>query len=214
MSTVSTTTSIIDALQWRYATKRFDENKQVSDADIQTLQEAVNLAATSYGLQPFRVVLVTDPAVKEQLRAASYNQPQLTESSHVFVFANMLEVSPEYVDGFINLLADTRGIPVDAVQGYADYIKGSLATKDAAFVKDWTRRQAYIALGTLLAAAAELHIDTCPMEGFDPAQFDEILGLTEKGLSACVMATVGYRSAEDQTQHAAKVRLPLNELFV
>lgn len=206
--------SIIDALEWRYATKRFDENKKVSDADIETLKKAVNLAATSYGLQPFRVLLISDPAVKEQLRAASYNQPQLTESSHVFVFASMLEVTPEYVDGFIKLLADTRGIPFDAVKGYADYIKGSLATKDADFVKDWTRRQAYIALGTLLATAGELHVDACPMEGFEGAKYDEILGLTEKGLTACVVAPVGYRSAEDQTQHAAKVRLPLDEFFI
>jgi nitroreductase len=207
-------TPIIDGLKWRYATKRFDAAKKVSDADIQTLQQAVNLTATSYGLQTFRVALVTDPKVKEQLQVASFNQPQLTESSHVFVFANMLEVSDEYVDGFIKLLAETRGIPVDAVQGYADYMKGSLKGKEPAFVQDWTRRQAYIALGTLLATAGELKIDTCPMEGFDPEQVNDILGLPQQGLNACVIATVGYRSEEDQTQHAAKVRLPLEELFL
>jgi len=207
-------TPIIDGLKWRYATKRFDAAKKVSDTDIQTLQQAVNLTATSYGLQTFRVALVTDPKVKEQLQVASFNQPQLTESSHVFVFANMLEVSDEYVDGFIKLLAETRGIPVDAVQGYADYMKGSLKGKEPAFVQDWTRRQAYIALGTLLATAGELKIDTCPMEGFDPEQVNDILGLPQQGLNACVIATVGYRSEEDQTQHAAKVRLPLEELFL
>ncbi|MFK8162534.1 MAG: NAD(P)H-dependent oxidoreductase [Lewinella sp.] len=207
-------TPIIDGLKWRYATKRFDATKKVSDADIQTLQQAVSLTASSYGLQPFRVALVSDPKVKEQLQVASYNQPQLTESSHVFIFANMQDVSDEYVDNFIKLLADTREIPVDAVQGYADYIKGSLKDKDAAFINDWTRRQAYIALGTLMATAGELKIDTCPMEGFVPEKVNEILGLTARGLSACVIATVGYRSAEDKTQHAAKVRLPLEELFL
>lgn len=207
-------TTIIDSLKWRYATKHFDAAKKVSAADIQTLQQSVNLAATSYGLQPFRVALVSDPEVKEQLKAASFNQSQLTDSSHVFVFANMLEVSDDYVDGFIKLLADIRGIPVDAVQGYADYIKGSLKGKDAAFIQDWTRRQAYIALGTLLATASELKVDTCPMEGFEPDKVNDILGLTEQGLSACVIATVGYRSEEDKTQHAAKVRLPLEDLFL
>lgn len=206
--------TIIDGLKWRYATKRFDAAKKVSDADIQTLQQAVNLAATSYGLQPFRVALVSDPKVKEQLQAAGYNQPQFTESSHVFVFANMLDVSDDYVDGFIKLVAETRGIPLDAVQGYADYIKGSLKGKDAALIQDWTRRQAYIALGTLLATAGELKVDTCPMEGFEPEKVNDILGLTEQGLSACVIATVGYRSEEDKTQHAAKVRLPLEDLFI
>ncbi len=207
-------TPIIEALQWRYATKRFDAAKKVSDADIKTLQESVNLAATSYGLQPFRVALITDDETKEKLRVAAYNQPQLTESSHVFVFANKLEVTPEYVDEFIRLVATTRGLDVADVQGYADYIKGSLATQDAAAIQDWTRRQAYIALGTLLATAGELKVDTCPMEGFDPAQVNDILGLPEQGLSACVIATVGYRSEEDQTQHAAKVRLPLADLFL
>jgi nitroreductase len=207
-------TPIIDSLKWRYATKQFDAAKVVSESDIQTLQQAVNLSATSYGLQPFRVVLVTDPKVKEQLKAASFNQSQLTESSHVFVFANMLEVSDDYVDNFIKLLAATRGIPLDAVQGYADYIKGSLKGKDAATIQDWTRRQAYIALGTLLATAGELKVDTCPMEGFEPEKVNKILGLKEQGLSACVIATVGYRSEEDKTQHAAKVRLPIEELFL
>jgi nitroreductase len=207
-------TPIIDGLKWRYATKRFDAAKKVSDADILTLQQAVSLTATSYGLQAYRVALITDPNVKEQLQVASFNQPQLTESSHVFVFANMLDVSNDYVDGFIKLLAETRGIPVDAVQGYADYIKGSLKGKEPAFIQDWTRRQAYIALGTLMATAGELKIDTCPMEGFDPEQVNTILGLPEQGLSACVIATVGYRSEEDKTQHAAKVRLPLEELFL
>ncbi|MEM9525982.1 MAG: NAD(P)H-dependent oxidoreductase [Bacteroidota bacterium] len=211
-----TTTSpdILDALKWRYATKKFDSSRRVSEEDITTLKQAVNLTATSYGLQPFRVVLVSDEATKEKLREAAFGQPQLTTASHVFVFASKLEVSPEYVDAFIHRLAEGRGLALEAIQGYGDYIKGSLTTKDADFIKDWTRRQAYIALGSLLATAGELRVDSCPMEGFDPAKVDEILGLTEQGLTASVIAPVGYRSAEDQTQHAAKVRLPLAELFL
>ena len=206
--------SIIDNLHWRYATKKFDAGRQVSDADISTLKQAVNLAATSFGLQPFRVAVVSDPATKKQLRAAAYDQPQVSDASHVFVFAAKTDLRPEYVDAFIQLTATTRGIPLDAVAGYGEYIKGSIADKDSAFIINWNKRQAYIALGTLLAAAAELRVDACPMEGIDPAKFDEILGLQERGLTATVIAPVGYRHPEDHAAQYAKVRLPLGELFL
>lgn len=211
---ITTSPKILDALKWRYATKKFDATRKVSDENIATLKEAVNLTATSYGLQPFRVALVTDETTKEKLREAAFGQAQLTTASHVFVFAAKLDVSPEYVDAFIHRVAEGRGLAVEDIQGYGDYIKGSLKTKDPDFIKDWTRRQAYIALGSLLATAGELRVDSCPMEGFDPTKVDEILGFTEQGLTASVLAPVGYRSAEDQTQHAAKVRLPLADLFL
>jgi len=205
---------IISALEWRYATKQFDPERTASEADIATLKQAINLTATSFGLQPFRVMVVTDQATKEKLRAAAYDQPQLTTASHIFVFAAKQGMSAEYIEDYIKMTAEQRGIPFEALKGYADYIKGSVASKDEAFVQDWNKRQAYIALGSLLAAAGELKLDSCPMEGFDPAQFDKILGLTEKGLTAVVIAPVGYRSAEDQTQHYAKVRFPLEEMFI
>ena len=206
--------TIISALEWRYATKQFDPERTAADADIETLKNAVNLTATSFGLQPFRVMIVTDPAVKAKLREAAFDQPQLTTAGHVFVFAAKREMSPEYIENYIKMLADQRGIPFDSVKGYADYIKGSVAGKDSGFIEDWNKRQAYIALGTLLAAAGELKIDACPMEGFDNAKFDEILGLGEQGLTANVIAPVGYRSPEDTTQHYAKVRFPLEEMFL
>lgn len=206
--------TIIDALQWRYATKRFEEGKSVSGADIETLKQAVNLTATSFGLQPFRLLVIDDAGLKEKLREVSYNQPQLTESSHVFVFAAKKDMSPEYIEDFIRLMASERGVPYDKLEGYADYIKGSVAGKDPEFIENWNKRQAYIGLGTLLAAAGELKIDTCPMEGFEAAKYDDILGLTERGLTATVIAPVGYRSAEDQTADAVKVRLPLEEFVI
>lgn len=204
----------IESLKWRYATKSFDSDKKVSAEDIATLKESINLTATSFGLQPFRVMIIDDPALKTKLRAASWNQAQVEESSHVFVFASKLDMSPDYIDDQVRRAADTRGIPYEALSGYGDFMKNTMADKDAAFIQDWSRRQAYIALGTLMAAAAELRIDACPMEGFDAAQYDEILGLKEKGLTAAVIAPVGYRSAEDKTQHAAKVRLPLEDMFL
>ena len=206
--------AIIPALEWRYATKRFDDSKTVSDADIETLKNAVNLTATSFGLQPFRVALISDQATKDKLQEAAYNQVQVGTASHVFVFAAKTNVTPEYVDDFIRRLAAGRELGYEALSGYGDYIKGSLKGKDQEFLQAWNTRQAYIALGTLMATAGELKVDGCPMEGFDIEQFNDILGLKEQGLTAVVMCPVGYRSPEDASQHYAKVRLPLDELFI
>ena len=206
--------SIIENLQWRYATKKFAAGKTISDADANQLKQAINLAATSFGLQPFRVQVVTDQALKEKLLPAAYNQQQVVDCSHVFVFAAKTSIDAQYIDDFIKLTAETRDIPVSAVEGYGEYIKGNVLSKDDDFILNWNKRQAYIALGTLLAAAAELRIDVCPMEGFNPGQFDEILGLKEKGLTACVMATVGYRAEDDHAASYAKVRHPLAEMFL
>lgn len=206
--------TIIDALQWRYATKSFLQGRSVSDADIETLKTAVNLTATSFGLQPFRLLVVNDDETKQKLREASYGQAQLTESSHVFVFAAKKEMSPEYIENFIRLMASERGIPYDKLEGYADYIKGSVAGQDPEFIENWNKRQAYIGLGTLLAAAAELKVDACPMEGFEAAKYDELLGLTDRGLTATVVVPVGFRSPEDKTADAVKVRLPLEEFVI
>ena len=205
---------LLKALRWRYATKRFDPTRKVSEDNLQNLMEAVNLSASSFGLQHYRMVVVEDAGVKKELRAASHDQAQLTESSHVFVFAAMTEVSPAYVDEYMQRMADTRGLPVEKVQGFGEYIKGSLKDKSADYIQNWNKRQAYTGLGTLLAAAAELRIDSCPMEGFVAADYDRILGLTERGLTATVICPVGYRSAEDATQQHKKVRLPLGEMVI
>ncbi|MCP9234826.1 NAD(P)H-dependent oxidoreductase [Lewinella sp. JB7] len=205
--------NLIESLKWRYATKRFDASRRLSPEQLATLKEATNLAASSFGLQPYRVVVIEDPAVKEQLREASYNQPQLTESSHVFVFAAKRDMSPEYIDSYVDRIAEVRGVPRENLDGYAEYMKGSVAGKDLESVQTWNQRQAYIGLGTLLAAAAEMGIDTCPMEGFDVAAYDRILGLEAQGLTATVIAPVGYRSPEDATQEHAKVRFPVEEMF-
>ncbi|MBB4080322.1 nitroreductase [Lewinella aquimaris] len=204
---------LIESLKWRYATKRFDDSRRISTEDLGTLMEATNLAASSFGLQPYRVLVVEDPAVKEQLREASYNQPQLTECSHVFVFAAKRDMSPEYIDSYVDRVAEVRNVPRENLDGYAEYMKGSVAGKDLESVTTWNQRQAYIGLGTLLAAAAEMGIDTCPMEGFDVAAYDRILGLEAQGLTATVIAPAGYRSPEDATQDHTKVRFPVEEMF-
>ncbi|MTB52323.1 NAD(P)H-dependent oxidoreductase [Lewinella sp. W8] len=208
-----TQTSLLADLNWRYATKKFDPTRKLSAEDVSFLMEAINLTPTSYGLQPFRVLIVENPEVREQLKAASYGQTQITDASHLFVFAYKLDMSENYVDDFMARIADARGVDVSALEGYGNTIKGSVAAKGAEVTTEWNRRQTYIAVGNLLTAAATLRVDACPMEGFDPAKYDEILGLKEQGLEATVAVPVGYRSAEDAYQHLAKVRLPLDELF-
>ncbi|HBZ26340.1 MAG TPA: NAD(P)H-dependent oxidoreductase [Rikenellaceae bacterium] len=205
--------NIIDNLKWRYATKKFDTTKKVSAENLELLKEAVNLSASSYGLQPFKILIIENPEIREKLRAASWGQPQITDSSHLLLFCNYLEVGPEKVDGYLKLRADINNLKLEDSKDYGDMIKSLMAALTPVQMEVWTSKQTYIALGTLLAAAAELKIDSCPMEGFDKVEFNKILGLNEKGLSASVIGAVGYRSQDDPYVVFKKVRKPLAELF-
>ena len=204
---------LIENLQWRYATKQFDATRKVSREDLDHIKEAVRLSASSYGLQLYTVLVVEDPEIRKALREASWGQPQITDASHLFVFCNYARVQEADVEAYLELKADTQGLDVKSLQGYGDFMKSKLVSLSQEDQKNWTARQTYIALGNLLAACAELRIDSCPMEGFDPARYDEILGLKEKGLTASVVATIGYRSEEDQTQDMPKVRKASEVLF-
>lgn len=203
----------IDDLNWRYAVKQFDASKKVSHEDLQKLIDAVQLSASSYGLQPYKILVVKDQAVKEKLKAAGYNQSQFSDATAVFVFAHQTDFDAELVDSYIELSERIKELETGTLEGYANLMKNALLNLPQDAKAGWTSRQAYIALGNLLSAAAAHKIDACPMEGFDAATFDEILGLTEQNLHAVVVAAVGYRSAEDETQHAPKVRRPQEELF-
>ena len=206
--------TLLDNLNWRYATKKFDATKKISSEDLNTLKEAVRLAASSYGLQPYKVVIVENPEIREQLKAAAYGQTQITDSSQLFIFANDLNAGPESVAAYIKNISETRGVPTEALGGFADMMNGVISNLSQDAKNIWTAKQTYIALGTLLAAAADLKIDATPMEGFNPAAFNEILGFDKLGLNASVIATVGYRHDEDDTQHYKKVRKSHEELFI
>jgi len=203
----------IDDLNWRYAVKQFDASKKVSEEDLQKLIDAVQLSASSYGLQPYKILVIKDQAVKEKLKAAGYNQSQFTDATAVFVFAHQTDFDAELIDSYIELSERIKELETGTLEGYANLMKNALLNLPQEAKAGWTSRQAYIALGNLLSAAAAHKIDTCPMEGFEATAFDEILGLTEQNLHAVVLAAVGYRSAEDETQHAPKVRRPQEELF-
>lgn len=206
--------TLLENLNWRYATKKFDATKKISSADLNTLKEAVRLSASSYGLQPYKVIVVENPEIREKLKAAAYGQTQITDASQLFIFANDLNVGAESVDAYIKNISETRGVPADALAGFSDMMKGTIANLSTENKNIWTAKQTYIALGTLLSAASELKIDATPMEGFNAAAFNEILGFDKLGLNASVIATVGYRHGEDDTQHYKKVRKSHEELFI
>lgn len=205
--------SLIEDLKWRYATKRFDSSRKVSQDDMQYIKDAVSLSASSYGLQPYKVLVIESDDLKKKLRPACWNQPQLEEASAVFVFCNRSSVSEEDIRNFVALKAEKQGLNPEDLKGYGDFMIAKITTQDAEWQSNWTAKQSYIALGNLLTACASKRIDACPMEGFEAEKVDEILGLKEKGLTTAVIATVGYRSAEDQTQHQTKVRRDQEELF-
>lgn len=203
----------LDSLNWRYATKKFDPSKSLADEDLDYIKEAMRLSASSYGLQPYKVLIIKDPEIRAKLKPASWNQTQITDASYLVVIANQTAFGDELVDNYIDNLVETRGISKEDVQGYADFMKNTLGGFPEEIKAQWTAKQSYIVLGNLMSAAAERRVDACPMEGFDPAQYNEILGLNEQNLNAAVVATIGYRSQEDATQHYKKVRKSNEDLF-
>jgi len=198
---------IIKALNWREATKQFDTSKKLTEEQLNTLIEAARLAPSSFGLQPWSFVVVSDPAVRTELRAASWDQAQITDASQLIVFTAKTP-NDELVDTYINDIASTRGVTVESLSGLAQMIKGSIATRNEVENIEWAKKQAYLALGVTLTTAALLEIDACPMEGFDPAKYDEILGLKERGLHTAVIMAVGFRSTEEAARESKKVRFP------
>ena len=203
----------IDHLKWRYATKKFDASKKIAPDNLEKIKEAIQLSASSYGLQLYKVLIIEDPSIREQLKTASWGQDQITDASHLIVFCNYTHVEDTHVDDFLHRTAITQNIEMNNLSEYGNFMKGKIKAMTALESFHWTVRQTYLALGNLLSACAELKIDSCPMEGFEADKYNAILGLTEKGLNAAVVATIGYRSHEDHTQHRPKVRKPLEELF-
>jgi nitroreductase len=206
--------NFIKNANWRYATKKFDASKKISNEDLDILKEAVRLSASSYGLQPYKVIFVDNPDLRAQLQPVAWGQSQIVDASHLLVFANMTDFGDAQIDAYINNVAVTRGLPTDTLQGYSDFMKSKINALSEENRNVWTAKQTYIALTNLMNAAAELGIDVTPMEGFEPEKFNEILGLSELGLNASLVATIGYRHAEDDSQNYAKVRKSNEELFI
>ena len=198
---------LLAALNWRYAVKKFDTEKHIDATTWNTLEEALLLTASGIGLQPWKFIVVDDPAVRARLREASYNQPQIVEADRLVVFAARVGYSAEDADRFIARVAEVRGLPLEALEGLRNAAL-SVANRPEPDRNAWAARQPYIALGNFLTSAALLGVDACPMEGFQPPLYNEILGLEEQGYTAMAVATAGYRSSEDRFGGLAKVRFP------
>ncbi|MDJ1468420.1 NAD(P)H-dependent oxidoreductase [Cytophagaceae bacterium DM2B3-1] len=202
-----------EAINWRYAAKKMN-GQPVPQAKIDAILEAIRLSASSAGLQPYEVIVISDPVLKAKVYEKSCPQPQIQEGSHLLVFASQLSVSEEDISTYMERIARTRNIPVDSLNGFSDSIKNGLLSMPPEIIKNWASRQAYIALGFGLVAAAVEEVDSCAMEGFNPAALDELLGLTEKNLGSVVLLALGYRDEEkDFLAGAAKVRKDRAELF-
>jgi nitroreductase len=204
--------TIVRQLNWRYATKKFDPAHKIQAADWRTLAQSLLLAPSSFGLQPFKFFVVENPEVRAKLRAAAWDQSQITDASHLVVFAVKRDVGPADVQRLVDRIADVRGVPVESLEAYKQSMLGSLS-RPADQVAAWASRQPYIALGNFLTAAALLGVDACPMEGFDADQFDQILGLDKSGYRAQVMVTAGYRADDDAYAKLVKVRFPAEEVI-
>ena len=205
--------NVIEALKWRYAVSKFD-TKKLTDQQINDLLESAILSPSSYGLQPWKFIVVTNEEVRTKLKEAGYNQPKISESSHLVVFAVEKNINDALVDTFIEYVSTVRSIPMEDLKDYADMIKGTVNSKTPEQRIEWATRQAYIALGVLVTSGAVEGIDVAPMEGFDPKKFDEILGLDQMGLESKVIAAVGFRANDDSQALYKKVRFPKEKMIV
>ena len=204
---------LLTQLQWRYATKQFDPDQIIPGDTWSALEESLVLTPSSFGLQPWHFVVVESQNLKEELLPHSWNQSQVTECSHFVVLAAKSRTADEEIDVWIDRMVEVRGGERDSLIGYRDMMVGFLERMDPAGQLQWSKLQTYIALGQLMTTASVLGIDACPMEGFLPAEYDRILGLPEKGLTASVACALGYRAEADKYASAPKVRFPKKELL-
>mgnify|MGYP003296364870 CR=1 FL=1 len=205
---------LIKSLEWRYATKRLNGNTVPQDK-VNNILDAIHLAPSSMGLQPYTVLVITDKELKKKIRAVAYNQPQIEESSHLLVFAAWSDIHPEQVEEYIQHTALTRNAPVESLAAFKDTLLGIINNNTTEQNYNWAARQAYIAFGTEIAAAASQRVDATPMEGFDSAALDELLGLTSKGLRSVTLLPLGYRDTEnDWLANLPKVRRQKEKLFI
>ncbi len=205
---------LLEIQNFRYATKQFDATKKISASDWSTLEKSLLLTASSYGIQPWKFLVIQDSALRKTLRVASWNQSQVEDCSHFVVFATLKSVSEQYVDHFLQSVSKARGAPLESLAGYRNMMLGDFVHGPRSKIaSEWCARQAYIALGNFMTSAAALQIDTCAMEGFEPARYNEILGLSKTDYHAVVACPAGYRSTADKSSTAPKVRFSADELI-
>ena len=205
---------LLQQLRWRYATKKFDATRKIPDTDWKALEHALILTPSSFGLQPWKFIVIKDPDVREALVPFSWGQRQVAEASHFVVFAIKTNLTKDDVDAYIARIAEVRSVSVESLAPFRELMMGKIIEGPLrAQLDEWTKRQAYIALGNFMTCAALLGIDTCPMEGIEPGKYDEILKLPERGLATAVACPAGYRAADDKYAAMPKVRFKAEELI-
>lgn len=205
---------IIESLEWRYATKKFDTNKKLSREKLDVLKRSFDLTATSYGLQPLKMVIVSDPEIIEQLVPMSYNQPQIGNASHILVICIESKVDTQYVKGYFKSVEDLRGTSRAILEPFEDFLVEHFSKKDKEEIELWATKQAYLAMGNLLTVCAVEKIDSCPIEGFEPEKYDEFLKLNEIGLRSVLVLAVGYRAEDDMFSGFKKVRRGVDKVII
>jgi len=201
-------------LQWRYAVKKFDTDKFLTDEQIHILKEAFNLTATSYGLQPIKLVIIKNKALQQQLVAHSWNQQQVAQASHVLVLCVDTRMDVNDVEKYFARVQEIRETPDKIINPFRNFLKDVIANKSSEDLLSWAKNQAYLAMGNLLTVCANEQIDSCPMEGFIPEKYDEVLGLTTKNLASVLVLPVGFRAEDDFMKDQKKVRKELSEIVL
>ena len=208
------TMSNIKALNWRYATKKFDASKTLSEDKIEVLKKAFNLTATSYGLQPLKMLIISNKELQSELRNFSFNQQQVDTASHVLVICIEDKVDEEFITNYFERVKHVRETPEEIIKPFHEFLVNDFKAKAEEEIHAWAINQAYLALGTLLTVCAAEEIDACPMEGFEPQKYDEYLNLHDKNLRSVLVLPVGYRSEDDEFSKFKKVRRPLDEVII
>lgn len=203
--------NIIEKLNWRYATKKFDSSYKLNESEIELVKSVIQLSPASYGLQPYKVLIVTNPEIREKLKEVSWNQPQITDSSALLVFVRNKVLDETEVDTFVDNIVKTRGVPKEMLAQYEGMMKYAVSSQNEEQKAVWVDKQIYLALGNLLTSLSVLGLDSCPMEGFDKVKYDEILGLQDT--SSVVVCAIGKRDGSDESQNYKKVRKSTEDLF-
>ena len=206
--------SVINQLNWRMAIKSFDPDKKISDIDFDLLLEVLRLTPSSYGLQPWKFVVVKNPEVRKELQTASYGQKQVVEASHLIVLCAKTFLDQADIDHYIQTTAQVRGLKLEVLDGFKGTLSSFVGNKNQEALQDWAAKQVYIALGNLLTTCAVINLDTCPMEGFDVTAYNRILGLEKMGLTVAVVCPVGYRLEHAPEINDKKVRFSREELVI
>lgn len=206
--------NLIEQLQWRYATKKFDSKKILEASKIDIIKHAFNLTATSYGLQPIKLVIFSNKNLQQELVEHTMNQVQLAQASHVLVFCIEKSIDKNYITEYFNRIKDIRNTSDAILNPFKEFLIEDFERKSQTHIEDWAAKQAYLAMGNILTVCAVEGIDACPMEGFSPVKYDEILKLSERGLKSVLVMPIGYRAEDDMFAEFKKVRKNINQSII